>query len=115
MDDGRRQIAEFSGSPEAERQFELAFIRGSRLVVMLGEVALQSSREDGWTLLSMAGHMIKQTAPLELQDLHARFGHSNLKGVLLTTGVFDVQEEPTAAGGKRTTYRINENYELRKR
>lgn len=113
VDNGRRQIAEFLGSPEAEQQFELAFIRSSRLVVMLGEVAMQSARADGWTVLSTAGQLIKQTAPSELQDLHVRFGHSNLKGLLLATGVFDVHDEPTPAGGKRTIYRINEHYELR--
>ncbi len=113
MDILNSKVAAFLDSPEAERQFELAAIRGSRLVVMLGEVAMKSSRDDGWTLLSSAGQLIKQAAPLELQDLHARFGHSKLKDVLLATGVFDVADEPTPAGGSRTIYRINENYQLR--
>lgn len=113
MDIGRKQAAEFWASPEAEQQIELAYLRSSPLAVMLGEVAMQTAREDGWTLLSAAGQSIKQSAPLELQKLRARFGHANLKGVLLATGVFDVADEPTPGGGTRTIYRINERYELR--
>ena len=113
MDIVRMQAAEFWASPEAEQQIELAFLRSSPLAVMLGEIAMQTAREDGWTLLSAAGQSIKQSAPLELQKLRARFGHANLKGVLLATGVFDVVDEPTPGGGTRTIYRINERYELR--
>ncbi len=113
MDIVRMQAAEFWASPEADQQIELAFLRSSPLAAMLGEIAMQTAREDGWTLLSAAGQSIKQSAPLELQKLRARFGHANLKGVLLAIGVFDVVDEPTPGGGTRTIYRINERYELR--
>jgi hypothetical protein len=63
-------------TPEAEQEFELQFIRHSRLVVMLGEIAMQTPRADGWMLLSTAGQVIKRHAPEELVDLRNRFGHS---------------------------------------
>ena len=112
MDAARKQMAEFFSSPEGSRQMELAFLQGSRLVAMLGEIAMRTARSDGWAMLSTAGHLIKREAPDELEDLHKRFGHRNLKGVLLAAEFFDVAEEPLPAGGVRTIYRINDRYEL---
>ncbi|MGY4828582.1 hypothetical protein ACVNIS_08400 [Sphaerotilaceae bacterium SBD11-9] len=109
---GKQQLAEFWSSPEGQRQFDLAFLRSSRLVVMLGEIAMQTPRTDGWTLLSTAGQLIKRAAPAELDDLRKRFGNATLTGVLLATELFDVADEPTQGGGTRTIYRINERYEL---
>lgn len=109
---GRQQLAEFWASPEGQRQFDLALLRASRLVVMLGEIAMQTPRADGWTLLSTAGQLIKHAAPTELDDLRKRFGHPTLKGVLVATELFDMAEEAMPGGGTRTIYRINERYEL---
>ena len=111
LEAGRKQLAAFWASPEGERQMELAFLQGSRLVAMLGEIAMRTARPDGWALLSTAGHLIKREAPAELDDLRKRFGYANLKGVLLASELFDVTEEPTP-GGTRTIYRIAERYEL---
>jgi hypothetical protein len=108
---GRKRLAAFWASPEGERQMELAFLQGSRLVAMLGEIAMRTARPDGWALLSTAGHLIKREAPAELDDLRKRFGYPNLKGVLLASELFDVGEEATP-GGTRTTFRINDRYEL---
>ena len=79
---------------------------------MLGQIALQTPRKDGWMLLSTAGQLIKRDAPAELEDLYERFGYSSLKSVLQATELFDIREEPTPGGGQRTVYRINEQYEL---
>ena len=111
LEAGRKQLAAFWASPEGERQMELALLQGSRLVAMLGEIAMRTARPDGWALLSTAGHLIKREAPAELDDLRKRFGYPNLKGVLLASELFDVTEEPTP-GGTRTIYRIAERYEL---
>lgn len=108
---GRQQLADYWESPEGHRQMELAFLQGSRLVALLGEIAVRAARPDGWTLLSTAGQLIKREVPSELDDMRARFGCQNLKGVLLASELFDVHEEPTTAG-TRTVYRINERYEL---
>ena len=111
----KKEFAEFCTSDEGQRQFDLAFLRSSRLVVMLGEIASQTPRADGWTLLSTAGNLIKRHAPSELEDLPRRLGHPTLKRVLLAAELFDVAEEPTPGGGTRSIYRINERYELHKR
>lgn len=115
VETGRQQLAAFRASPELERQMELVFLQSSRLVVMLGEIATRTARPDGWALLSTAGHLIKREAPAELEDLRERFGVPNLKGVLLSSELFDVADEPTPSGGTRSIYRINERYELQLR
>lgn len=112
VDVGKKQLAEFWSSAEFPRQFELAVLRGSRLIVMLGEIAKRAPRADGWVMLSTAGQLIKRDALAELQDLQKQFGYPNLKAVLLASELFDVTEEPTPSGVTRTIYRINERYEL---
>ena len=112
LEAGKKDLASYWASPEGERQMELAFLRGSRLVAMLGEIAMRTARSDGWALLSTAGNLTKREASAELEHLRNRFGHSTLKGVLVATELFDVAEEPTSSGGTRTVYRINERYEL---
>lgn len=110
MEEGRRQLAAFMASPEGMRQMELEFLQASRLVAMLGEVSVKAARSDGWTPLSTAGHLIKRHAPEELDDLRKRYGHQNLKGILLAAQFFDVEDEELPNGGARTIYRINDRY-----
>ena len=109
---GKKHLAEYWASPEGQHQFELGFLRCSRLVVMLGEIATRTPRADGWVVLATAANVITREAPAELTDLRKRFGCSTLKGVLLATELFDVTDEPTPGGGTRTIYRINGRYEL---
>lgn len=112
IDEERKRWADYLASPEWQQQFELGFLLSTPLVTMLGQIAMSTSRKDGWTLLSTAGSIIKRDAPRELMNLRERFGQSSLKGVLLAAQVFDVQEEPTSGGGTRTIYRINSRCEL---
>ncbi len=109
---GKMHLAEFMDSPDGERLFEQEFLRGSRLVLMLGEIATRAPRADGWVVLSTAANAIKLEAPAELTDLRQRFGYATLKGVMLATELFDVTDEPTPGGGTRTIYRINERNEM---
>jgi hypothetical protein len=91
---------------------ELAFLQGSRLVAMLGEIAMRTVRSHGWALLSSAGQLIKREAPAELEDLYKRLGYAKMKGILLASELFDVADEQTRGGGTRTIYRINGRYAL---
>jgi hypothetical protein len=110
METARKEHAAFLASDEGARQMELLFLRSSRLVVMLGQVAMATPRSDGWTVLQTAGNLIRRDAPEKLQDLRRRFGQATFKAVLLGTELFDVAEEPTPGGGTRTIYRINERW-----
>lgn len=79
---------------------------------MLGELATKTDRPDGWMVLDKADTIIRKLEPWELTDLGKRFGHRTLKRLLLATELFDVEDEPTPKGGRRTVYRINSRYEL---
>lgn len=112
VDAARKEHAAFFASNEGQREIDLLLVRSSRLVLMLGQIAMATPRHDGWTLLSSAGQLIKRDAPEELLDLRTRFGQPSLKGVLLIAEIFDVADEPTAGGGSRPIYRINERWHL---
>ncbi len=112
LDEGRQQVAAFWASPEGMRQMELGFLQSSHLVAMLGEIALKTARPDGWAYLTTALHLIRREAPDELDDLQKRYGHQNLKGLLLAAEYFDVVDEALTNGGIRTVFRINDRYTL---
>jgi hypothetical protein len=114
LDEGRKTIAEFLGSEEGKKQFELSFLRQSRIVLLLGDIATQIKRTDGWTFLSTAGHLIKKHAPEELAMLKERHGYKSLKSLILATEIFDVYEEATQNGGNRVLYRLKPGWELSK-
>lgn len=104
--------ADYMSSPETAREMELQWLRHSRLVLLLGEVAQRTPRADGWTVLASAGHILRRQEPDELDHLLERYGHRTLKRLLLATELFDIEEEPTTGGGTRTIYRINPRFEL---
>jgi hypothetical protein len=112
VETARKDHSAFLASDAGQRQVDLVILRSSRLVLMLGQIAMATPRADGWTLLSSAGQLIRRDAPDELEDLGQRFGQPKLKGVLATTELFDVADEPTPGGGTRTIYRINERWRL---
>lgn len=112
MDECRHLYAAFLKSPEMGQLLEQEFLRSSRLVAMLGEIAVRTARADGWAFLTTAANLIRREAPDELVDLESRFGLATLKAVLLATGFFNVVDEQLPKGGARTIYRINDRYEL---
>jgi hypothetical protein len=113
MNETRRQAAVYLTSPDGVRELTLSLLKSSRLVAILGEIALRKARADGWTYLTTADHLIRKMVPTELTDLHERFGVRNLKGVLLAVEYFEVLEEALSNGGTRTLYRISDRYELK--
>ncbi|MCZ8167273.1 MAG: OST-HTH/LOTUS domain-containing protein [Betaproteobacteria bacterium] len=112
LQEAAKAHAEFISSPEGARQFELHWLRHSRLVLLLGEIALRTPRADGWTVLASAGHILRQREPRELENMLELYGHRTLKKLLQATELFDIEEEPTPGGGTRTVYRINPRFEL---
>jgi hypothetical protein len=112
LNDGRKEIVDFLQSAEGKKEFELSFLRQSRLVLMLGDIATQMGREDGWALISSAGHLIKEHAPEELDQMKEMHGYSSLKNLIKASEVFDINEEVTQKGGTRHLYRLKADWEL---
>ncbi len=112
LNEGRKEMANFLLSTEGKKEFELSFLRQSRLVLMLGDIATQMGREDGWALISSAGHLIKEHAPEELEQMKEMHGYSSLKKLIQASEIFDVHEEVTQKGGARHLYRLKSGWEL---
>lgn len=112
LNDGRKATADYFQSEEGRKDLELSFLRQSRLVLMLGDIATQMSREDGWALISSAGHLIKEHAPEELDQMKDKHGYSSLKKLIQASEIFDIREEATAKGGARILYRLKAGWEL---
>jgi hypothetical protein len=112
LHDAATAHAQYIASPEGKREMDLSWLRHSRLVLMLGEIATKTDRADGWMVLSTACHVIRQHEPTELADLDKRFGHRTLKKPMQATELFDIKDEPTARGGLRTIYRIDPRFQL---
>jgi hypothetical protein len=103
----RDQQAQLLASPEFRQHFELLWLRSSRQVQLLAEIAEAEARADGWMSLAMAGKLIARREPAELEDIAERYGHKPLKQVLLESRYFNVLDDSTPGGGRRTIYRTN--------
>ena len=112
LSEGKKELSKFIASQEGEKQFKLSFLQQSRLAVLLGEIAFQTARLDGWALMSVAGQLIRQHAPEEIALLKERYGHNSLKSLILATELFDLYEETTEKGGIRVLYRLKSGWKL---
>lgn len=106
MQDAKKAFAEFFNSDDSKKQFELLWLRQSRLVLLLADVPTKAARPDGWTSLSRADQIVRALAPEEMAALNEKYGHRTLKGLILATELFDILEEPTDRGGVRVLYRL---------
>ena len=106
---GREKLGSYLQSEQCKNEIELAFIRQSRLVLILSDIATQISREDGWALMSTAGHIIKQHAPEELESMKEKYGYNSLMKLIQASELFDLYEEVTPKGGSRILYRLKPN------
>jgi hypothetical protein len=111
LQEGRKKLAEFLNSDEGKKELELSWLRQSRLVLLLGDIAIQTARNDGWTLVNIAGQLVKQHAPEEIAMLKERYGHKSLKALIIATEIFDLYEEPTKKG-LRLLYRLKNDWKL---
>lgn len=109
--EGHKAYVEFLNSDECRKEFELSWLRQSRLVLLLGDIAVQTARSDGWASMNIAGQLVKKHAPEEIASLKERYGHKSLKALILATEIFDIYEEPTEKGF-RVLYKLKPGWEL---
>lgn len=109
---GREEIGYYLQSEKGQKELELSFLRQSSLVLMLGDIASQMKREDGWVLISTAGQIIKRHAPEELEKMKEQLGYNSLMKLIQATEIFDVHEEATPKGGARVLYRLKHDLEI---
>lgn len=108
----KKILSEFLCSDEGKKVWLDLFFSQDRLVTLLAEIAAQSTRNDGWTLMNKAALLLKQHAPKELELLHKGTEHKSLKALMLKSGMFEFSEEKTNKGGTRVLYRLKSGFEL---
>lgn len=101
-----KEFQAFIESDEGKKQFDLAFLQHSRLAALLASIANEHARKDGWTLLSTAGHHLRQLLPDEYARMKDAHGEGSLQQLVVATDLFDVVTEQTPKGGTRALYRI---------
>jgi hypothetical protein len=101
-----KECGEFLQSDEGKRQFALATLRQSRLVVWLCDIAKNKARSDGWVVFDKAKQVVRDNAPEELTQLEKRHGYKRLQDAMLATEWFELSEEMTTKNGRRMIYRI---------
>lgn len=112
LDRAKNLLASFLDSEEGKKIMEHSYLVNTPLVIMLGEIAVQMQRADGWTLINTAGQLLKQYLPEEVAVLKENYGHKSLKSLILATEIFDMHEETTDKGGTRVLYRLKSGWEL---
>lgn len=58
---------------------------------MLADIAMEYAREDGWTLLSIAGNHLNQLIPDEFPRMKIAHGEGSLHKLIVTRDLFDVR------------------------
>ncbi len=100
-----RELQAFIDSDDGRRHFDLMFLQSSRLAMLLAQIATTQAREDGWTLLSVAGAQLSSLIPEQFEKLKREHGEGSLRKLVAAIDLFDLQLEPTPNGGTRAIYR----------
>lgn len=101
-----KECQAFIESDEGRKQFDLAFLQQSRLAALLASITNEHARKDGWTLLSTAGHYLRQLIPDEFARMKDAHGEGSLQKLVIATDLFEVVTEQIPKGGSRALYRI---------
>lgn len=98
----------FFASEKYEKLSELIWLQESSLISLLREVADNSSSFEGWVNLADAGQIAKARQFDAVQHMKERYGHSQLKHLLIASELFEVKDEALPKGGFHTLYRVKQ-------
>lgn len=103
-----RELHAFIESEEGVRQLDAMFLQGSRLAMLLVQLANTHARADGWTLLSVAGTQLNQLIPEEFAKLKREHGEGSLHRLVAAIDLFEIASERTSNGGTRAIFRVRQ-------
>lgn len=101
-----QSITIFCNSEQYEKILDLVWLQGSPLISLLSEEATNLARPDGWVNLADAGQIAKAREFDEILHMKERYGHSQLKRLLIASELFEVKDETLPKGGCHTLYRV---------
>lgn len=100
-----KDLQAFIDSDDGKRHFDIVYLQSSRLAMLLSQIATTHAREDGWTLLSVAGAQLNSLIPQQFAKMKREHGGGSLHRLVAAIDLFDVQSESTPNGGTRAVYR----------
>jgi hypothetical protein len=100
-----KELQAFIDSDDGKRHLDVMFLQNSRLALLLTQLAMDHAREDGWTLLSVAGAQLSSLIPEEFAKLKREHGEGSLHKLVTAIDLFDIQSEKIPNGGTRAVYR----------
>jgi hypothetical protein len=108
----RKQLGSYLTSDECRQHIKLIFLKQSSLAISLVDIAEQLGKEGIWVSLSLAGQLVREHIPDELEGLRENHGYKTLKGFMLATELFEFKDEETSKGGVRVLYKLNESAKI---
>lgn len=103
-----RELQAFIDSDDGKRHIDVMFLQSSQLAALLAQIATTHAREDGWTLLSVAGAQLSSLIPEQFAKLKREHGEGSLHKLVAAIDLFDLQSEITPNGRTRSIYRTRE-------
>ncbi len=73
--------------------YYLDTIENFPLIIELANISLEKHRSDGWTSLGLAGRLIRQNIPNEVEKLKEKYTSKTLKSLISKTMIFEIKEE----------------------
>jgi hypothetical protein len=101
----KKAHVEFLSSEAGIKQLELPFIQQSPLIQLLLSISINYARPDGWASMAVAGRLVRQDLPEEVDQLKTQWGYKTFKELMEASELFDFYSEPTAKGGVRLLFR----------
>jgi len=109
--DAGQAFIEHAKSPSFKDDFERAWLLGSPLFRAIVQACQHLRRNDGWTVFTTADQLVRQAEPDEIAQLGPRYGHRNLKDLVIASGIFEMRDETGPRGGNRLLFRIHRDAE----
>jgi hypothetical protein len=100
-----KELQTFIDSDDGKRYFNITMLQSSRLAMLLSQIAMSHARDDGWTLLSVAGAQLSSLIPKEFEKMKREHGEGSLHKLVTAMDLFDIRSESTPNGGTRAVYR----------
>ena len=82
----------------------------AKVLGILWDVASRFSARDGWTSLTTAEQLVKQTSGNDLKAFKKAYRVKTLREYMETCGLFDIRQDLTKRGGIKVLYRIKPHF-----
>ena len=101
-----KDMAEYMGSEEFQKEFGLLFLAQSPIVRFLIAYTQEQQKNDGWTFLSAAISRISKELPGDLEKIKNDWGYKKIIDLIRDFDFFEIKKEPLSNNTYRWLYRV---------